>query len=77
MTDFDVSNNELTGAVVFPVFTDSLVNVDISGNALLEGIIPADLCGLEDIGFDCSNLLCGCHCVCTGMNISLGSNSTG
>lgn len=57
--------------------------LNISGNSLLSGTIPENLCtavlsydsfGWENTtellaaGFDCSSLLCGCECSCSPVN---------
>ncbi|CAB9516987.1 LRR receptor-like serine threonine-protein kinase [Seminavis robusta] len=33
-------------------------------DTLLTGEVPADLCDIPEVSFDCSDHLCGCDCVC-------------
>jgi hypothetical protein len=52
----DMTNEELDVAV-------SLLSFEIRGT-LISGRIPQDLCGLDGLQFDCSEMLCGCDCPC-------------
>ncbi|CAB9521517.1 LRR receptor-like serine threonine-protein kinase [Seminavis robusta] len=57
-----VHNNSLTGTV--PLLEPSISSLNLEDNVLLSGIIPEYLCMAPDIGFDCTELLCGCECAC-------------
>lgn len=82
---FDVSNNNLTGEVpslesVSTGYFDEGKNyhypfIGVYNNSF-SGVIPQDLCYLEPegfLGFDCSDILCGCSCNCSG---TVSSNAT-
>ena len=43
----------------------NLTLFNITENPMLVGSVPGTLCGIEDISFDCTYLLCGCTCLCT------------
>lgn len=77
---FNVSHNELTGEV--PSFESVRSGyfvesgwgwkIDVANNTF-SGVIPEDLCHLEPdgyLGFDCSDILCGCSCECMNATAS-------
>ena len=37
-------------------------------HALLSGSVPGGHCSIDTMGFDCSEVLCGCDCSCLAMN---------
>jgi len=43
---------------------NSLTVFNISGNTLLKGRVPDELCAVSALSFDCSETLCGCDCSC-------------
>ena len=69
MAVFNASNNFLSGTVpeeVGGLVGGNLKYWNISDNAF-SGVVPEELCDLRatsSLGFDCSFLLCGCHCLC-------------
>lgn len=78
-----LDNNMLRGPVPqeLVAMTNYLVEMDITGNSLLSGTVPEELCFLQDdsctysyqdtgirecdLSFDCTGILCGCHSNCT------------
>ena len=41
----------------------SLIELNIAGTSVT-GRIPDELCSIEYLTFDCSEVLCGCSCLC-------------
>jgi len=83
-----VSNNKLTGPLTLPNNFSSFDVLNFTGNPGLTGTIPEEICTLADLelGFDCSEIMCGCDCLCsdepmlltnnTGLDASSSSNSS-
>ena len=42
---------------------NTLTALNIEGTSIT-GTIPSELCGIEEVNFDCSDMLCGCACPC-------------
>lgn len=38
--------------------------MDVSFNEMLSGTVPNELCSLDWFGFNCTDKLCGCDCLC-------------
>ena len=82
---FSVSNNSLTGSVPSELgllaSNGILVDFNISGNPGMTGVLPEELCSLQNdtsceykvlsdfypclFNFDCTETLCGCQCECS------------
>ena len=67
-----VDMNQLTGTIPLEIAANaypiaSLVDFNVTGNAMLSGTVPTSLCSVDTSDFrflfDCSDLLCGCDCV--------------
>jgi len=65
---WNIANNNFSGTLPNEMGRwSNLTYFNVSGNALLTGTIPVELCGYSqlDLQFDCSNGLCGCNCTCS------------
>jgi hypothetical protein len=58
--------NYFEGSVEDLLFaSDSLMVLSLEENDLLTGTMPASLCHLDALGFNCRADLCGCWCDCS------------
>ncbi|CAB9523027.1 Leucine Rich Repeat [Seminavis robusta] len=60
---FVLANNNLSGTVPSELGLLPVDHLYLHGNQLT-GIIPSEVCYLNDTVFDCSENLCGCECGC-------------
>ncbi|CAB9525202.1 Di-glucose binding within endoplasmic reticulum (Partial), partial [Seminavis robusta] len=66
MAVLEASNASLNGTVPTELENLSgLTVLNLANNPFLSGSIPAGLCGIQALNFDCSKVLCGCNCSCT------------
>ena len=55
----------LHGRVPSEILMPNLTLLSLSGSPHLSGTIPGQACVfIEELDFDCSDVLCGCHCPC-------------
>jgi len=76
-----LSSNALSGTIPLELAalvppTGVLTDLDLSNNAGMRGIVPEELCFLDNLRFTCSDTLCGCDCPCGELSIYQNSDST-
>lgn len=65
--------SQLVVATTVDFANSSLTTLDLRNNHLLSGVIPDELCSIPWLYFDCSDLLCGCDCLCNSNNSGNGT----
>eukprot|EP00797_Seminavis_robusta_P018823 Sro2829_g338080.1 Leucine Rich Repeat (496) ;mRNA; r:522-2180 len=56
-------NGNVSGSIPGSVGA-SLREVNLTGSTFISGTIPTNFCSIQQLDFDCSDILCGCECSC-------------
>ena len=63
-----LDGNQLTSPVAPEIWdlksNGVLADMSLAGNSQLSGTVPKDVCELDTLVFDCTDIFCGCNCSC-------------
>ena len=70
----ELQDNDLSGSIPVELvnLTVGLLKFNVSGNEMITGLVPPELCYINETHpltfFECTDKLCGCSCNCTDEN---------